>query len=235
MAYHQPFQITGFHSCDREVGLKILNGKDSLVQSENDWDWLGHGVYFWEQNPLRALEYAEESAAAIQFNRKRIKTPFVLGAIIELGNCLNLIEPTSLELVKEAYESLRLTSERSGEPMKVNDDAKRELDCAVIKYLHHTRVLSDKPSFDTVRSPFHEGELLYETANFSKRFHIEICVRKIECIKGYFLPMPLEDFNPYLNKDFNVDEYLANNPDKALKLEQMKAEREARKKKKEVS
>jgi hypothetical protein len=91
LAYHQPFQITGFHSCDREVGLRVLNGKDQLILSDNAWDWLGSGIYFWEQNPARALEYAIDSAEGRQKNKVAIKTPFVIGAIIELGNCLNLL------------------------------------------------------------------------------------------------------------------------------------------------
>jgi hypothetical protein len=84
---YQPFSIIWFYSCDREVGLKILNGMDDLKPSKNAWDWLGEGIYFWEQNPLRALQYAEDNAKGNQFNKIPIKTPFVLGAIIDLGNC----------------------------------------------------------------------------------------------------------------------------------------------------
>lgn len=90
MAYHQPFQVTGFHSCDREVGIKVLNGEMDLYPSDNPWDWLGNGVYFWEQNPERALQYAIESANGEQKNKKRIKTPFVIGSTIELGTCLSV-------------------------------------------------------------------------------------------------------------------------------------------------
>lgn len=75
MAYHQPFQITAFHSCDKEVGLKVLNGDMSLLPSNNSWDWLGRGVYFWEQNPGRALEYAIECAQGKQKNKTPIKRP----------------------------------------------------------------------------------------------------------------------------------------------------------------
>lgn len=223
MAYHQPFQITGFHSCDKEIGLRVLNGKDRLTLSNNDWDWLGDGVYFWEQNPIRALEYAEESPIGLQHNKKRIKNPFVLGAIIELGNCLNLIEPTSLQIVKQSYESLKEAHEKSGDPMRVNDGAKRELDCAVIKYIHEIRTRAGDEEFDTIRSPFHEAGLLYDTSNFSARLHIEICVRKYEKIKGYFLPMPIKDYNPYLEKDFNKEEYLTSHPDKAKELAEKSA------------
>lgn len=36
MAYHQPFQVIGFHSCDKEVGIKVLNGElDAVEQISN--------------------------------------------------------------------------------------------------------------------------------------------------------------------------------------------------------
>lgn len=80
-----------------------MNGKDDLQSSKNPWDWLAEGIYFWEQNPRRALDYAKESAARTQFNKKPVKTPFVLGAIIELGHCLNLVDAESLAILTTAY------------------------------------------------------------------------------------------------------------------------------------
>lgn len=178
---------------------------------------------------MRALEYAEESAAGVQYNRHRIRNPFVIGAIIDLGNCLNLVEPTSLKIVKQAYESLKEAHVVSKEPMKTNDGPKRELDCAVIRYLHTIRERAEEAPFDTIRSPFHEAELLYDTANFSARLHIEICVRNPEMITGYFLPRPIKEYNPYLDKEFSKEEYLKLHPEVAKLLE----ERAAKKKVKE--
>lgn len=132
----------------------------------------------------------------------RIYTPFVIGAIIELGNCLNLIEPDSISIVNEAYEELKKTVKDAGGKLPKNKDANRALDCAVIKYVHESNVRADRPAYDTIRSPFHEGGELYEGANFSKRLHMEVCVKNPRCIKGYFLPQPLEEFNPYLKKEF---------------------------------
>ena len=106
MPYHQPSQVFGFHSCDKAVGFSVLNGNDQLWPSVNSWDWLGPGIYFWEQNPGRALLYAEESAAGKQKNKVQIKTPFVIGAIIELGHCLNLLEPVSIQIVKDAISKI---------------------------------------------------------------------------------------------------------------------------------
>jgi hypothetical protein len=202
LAYHQPFQITGFHSCDKEVGLNILNGKDQLKESTNAWDWLGPGIYFWEQNPARALEYAVSSAEGSQKNKIRIKTPFVVGAIIELGNCLNLLEPASINIVKDAYTALLQVAEKSGEPIPVNKEANRKLDCAVIRYLHQANKQKDLQPYDTIRCAFIEGDEIYPNSNFTDRLHIEICVLNPDLIKGYFLPRPIYDFNPYLNAEF---------------------------------
>lgn len=203
MAYHQPFEISAFHSCDKQVGLRILNGEDDLIASENEWDWLGPGIYFWEQNPGRALEYAIECAAGHQKNRTRIKTPFVIGAIIELGNCLNMLEPGSIDMVKKAHGRLIENCKNSGDPIPTNRGAIRKLDCSAIKYVHQSTKEKELPPYDTVRSAFNEGSQIYPNSNFYDRLHIEICVRTPNLIKGYFLPRPISEFNPYLKKEYS--------------------------------
>ena len=40
-----------------------------------------------------------------------------------------------------------------------------------------------------MRAAFIEGAPLYESSGFSEYNHIQICVRSIRCIKGYFLPL----------------------------------------------
>jgi hypothetical protein len=211
MPHHQPFEVIGYHSCDRKTGLAAINGELQLNHSENTWDWLGWGVYFWEQNPEKALHYAIKCAIGNQKFAGKIETPFVIGAIIELGNCLNLIEPQSLNIVKEAHLELTETMTKSGIKIPKNRDANRPLDCAVIQSIHATnRDNPDIKEYETVRCPFPEGTPLYETSNFTHGLHIEICVRNTELIKGYFLPRPLEQFNPFLNKPFNKDDFMGN-------------------------
>ena len=100
MPYSKPFQVECFYSCDKELALDVLRGKKELDPSKNGWDWLGHGIYFWEQNPKRAWEYAFENSKGKQFNKKKIKTPFVLGAIVELGECLNLVDQEAIQILQ---------------------------------------------------------------------------------------------------------------------------------------
>jgi len=54
-----PYFVFGFHGCDRDVAEKILSSSsEHLKLSKNDYDWLGNGIYFGENNPERALQYA---------------------------------------------------------------------------------------------------------------------------------------------------------------------------------
>lgn len=73
MSNFQSFDILGFHSCDRDLGLRLINGADELKPSDNQWDWIGPGVYFWEGDPARALEYAAHTAAGKLKNKKAPK------------------------------------------------------------------------------------------------------------------------------------------------------------------
>ena len=42
--------VIGFHGCDRSVVEKVI--------STNDYDLLGSGIYFWENNEERAWQWA---------------------------------------------------------------------------------------------------------------------------------------------------------------------------------
>ena len=74
-----------------------------------------------------------------------------------------------------------------------NDRLHRELDCASIESLHTSMKKKRIPEFDSVRGVFWEGEDIYPTAGFKEKNHIQICVRDVNCIKGYFLPINRPD------------------------------------------
>jgi hypothetical protein len=125
-----------------------------------------------------------------------------------LGNCLNMLEPFSINFAKNAYDRLLSVFAKANQMLPINKGANRELDCTVINYLHKLNADNNLRCYDTVRSAFWEGTPLYESSFFTDRLHIEICVLNPEMIKGYFLPRPIEIYNPYLNKDFNKKDYL---------------------------
>lgn len=187
-----PAFVLGFHGCDKKLKNKLLLGEAKLQPSSNCYDWLGSGIYFWENDPKRALSYARAIKKHPERCATKIETPAVVGAVIDLGYCLNLFEEENLKLVKESYSMLQVLEEL-GYEMPTNKGGKdlllRNLDCAVINMLHDIREESSERRFDSVRAPFLEGEPLYPNSGFLTKNHIQICVRNPKCIKGYFNPI----------------------------------------------
>lgn len=153
-------------------------------------------MYFWENNLTRAQLYAQSLV-----RRRKIQQPYVIGAVLKLGYCFDLIDSFSLQTLKHDYEALKVLTELSGDPLPENspasstdrDNLYRHLDCAVIEYMHATRVKADLRPYDSVRGAFWEGGELYPTAGFKEKNHIQLCIRNANCIKGYFRPLALND------------------------------------------
>jgi len=184
--------IFGFHGCDATLVQDVVAAKKRLQPSVNPYDWLGHGVYFWEHNLRRAWLFAEEKCKRkLRVSRKKV-SPGVLGATIELGRCLDLMDSEHIEYLKRFHEFLQLLKIKLPENSLLDSHnvfLKRELDCTVLEFLHHWRYQNGLPAFDSVRCAFQEGAALYPTSGFHEKNHIQICIRNPACIKAYFIPL----------------------------------------------
>lgn len=177
--------VLAYHGCDHAVAESVLAGKAELILSRNEFDWLGSGVYFWENSAARALHWAKFLRDNPLKNLPNIKTAAAIGAVIAPGNCLDLSEAASLDILHDAYPNFVEVCETAGISVPINepgyhgdkDLVKRNLDCAVINYLHTTRGTADKPAFDTIRCPFLEGENVYPGSEIRARTHLQWCVR----------------------------------------------------------
>jgi len=195
----KPSFVYGFHGLDKEIALKILNKQIDFKPSHNEYDWLGDGIYFWENNFQRAEKYAIEDSKR---EDSKIKTPFTLGAVIDLGNCFDLLEQQNLEFLAWAYSEFKKSLLENGEELPLNipftkndfDFKKRELDCAVIRYAHKL-AKKEGMKFDSVRAAFWEGKPLYEGASFKAENHIQLAILNPNCIKGIFLPRHMNEDN----------------------------------------
>jgi hypothetical protein len=189
--------VLGYHGCDLDTASRVIRGLEPLQPSDKPYDWLGPGIYFWEADYQRAREWAVDRC------KETGGEPAVVGAAIDLGNCLDLLSRMDQELLRGAYASLKALYDTAELPMPENEPSRRgkdeyrrvrRLDCAVIKNLHET---ADDPSddslapFDTVRGMFTEGDLIYPGGSFHDQSHVQIAVRNAACIKGYFLPPEL--------------------------------------------
>ncbi|MEG6507455.1 hypothetical protein V6C03_00545 [Methyloligella sp. 2.7D] len=184
--------ILGYHGCDESVAERLLGGS-AFRASENDYDWLGPGIYFWESNPRRALSFANEVSKR---KGSDIRKPAVVGAVVDLGLCLDLASEAGIAQLKAAYKTFERLCEVGGVSMPTNsggeDSLFRRLDCAVIQQFHNIRLESEEPAVDTVRGFFIEGEPIYPSAGFRDKAHCQICVCNPLQIKGVFRVSPSE-------------------------------------------
>lgn len=190
--------VLGYHGCEASVARDAVLGNVRLLQSDRDYDWLGPGAYFWESDPLRAMEWANWKVSAGQY-----KTAAVVGAVIDLRNCLDLVSREDSELVRAAHDSFVEVQKTAGLPIPQNrsprgsgdkDRVLRFLDCAVLRHLHEiieeaSRNNPEIVPFDTVRGMFVEGGRAFRGSGFYSKSHVQIAVRNPACIKGIFYPM----------------------------------------------
>jgi hypothetical protein len=179
--------VVGYHGCTERFAGELLLGKKTISDwrpSANDWDWLGHGIYFWEHAPERALRWARE-----RFGSRR-QVPAVIGAYLQLGRCFDLLNEAITSLLGATHERLVQTFTQEGLSLPLNRGPRgkrRELDCLVI----NTCIDELRPrgtEYDTVRGAFLEGEPVYPGAGFSRESHIQVAVRNPDCILGVFRP-----------------------------------------------
>ena len=182
---HTLGHIVAYHGCDAATGERVLAGKDRLKPSIQNYDWLGNGIYFWADSPERAWDWALARKA-----EAKIRSPFVVGALVYPGLCLNLTDYGVIEELRAAYDVLKTS--RNDKGMPTNSSPKngvpmvRRLDCAVIEMLHQLRIEAKFESYDTVFGVFDEGDMAYPGAAFKEKTHIQLSVRNPDVILGYF-------------------------------------------------
>lgn len=199
----RPNLMIGFHGCDESVRNNLVNQPDKVKSSQELYDWLGHGFYLWENNYERALLWAKDKK-----NRGSIVNPSVVGVVYQLNNCLDFTDSAFINLLIQYYDIMKDELKLSDKDLpknknlpkdQYNDLILRELDCAVIQYLHRKieeeielqikkHGYSELNKFDTVRGIFTEGGPAFEGAGIQLKTHIQVCIRNFNCIKGFFIP-----------------------------------------------
>jgi len=174
-------QIIGYHGCDSKVAAAILRG-ESLKPSGNEYDWLGRGIYFWEYGPDRALAWA----------REKHKSPAVVGALINLGVCFDLLDTRHTEILTPAFDDYRVDLAKRGMKLPENSDdpeqLRRNRDCAFLNWMIETLDHAGTMRFQTVRGVFQEGGHAFPGSGIYVKSHIQVAVRDSACIIGYFRP-----------------------------------------------
>ncbi len=153
--------VKGFHGTKKEYAANSVFTHQFHKSHESD-DWLGHGMYFWEDDPGRAIEWATfkygEEAAVVEVS-------------INLGRCLDLTVLSYTDYVRIAYEKYTEKMRNEGKDITNYEIDSHVLDCSVLNYL-----TSELFCVDTIRAPFDIGEPIYPGSYLHKGSHIQLVV-----------------------------------------------------------
>jgi len=167
--------VTGYHGTHGDAARAIL--RDGFIVSENDYDWLGRGVDFFQDAPQRSIEWAA---------RRYGNTAAVVGAVIHLQDCMDLLDITWASLLAEAYDSFLGHLKKAGLVEPRQTTGAHRLDKAVIDYI--CGMLHDGgTSIRSVRAAFAEGAPVFPSSALMSRAHVQIAVRDVSVIERSWL------------------------------------------------
>jgi hypothetical protein len=169
--------VLGYHGCEPAFAESLIRGDVAVKDwkpSANVYDWLGQGIYFWEYAPERALAWGGKGG--------------VVGAVIQLGLCLDFTDIRYTTLLAAEYEAIKNKHEQQGLTLPENRGGKRDLDSFIVNSLVNFIDKGQVLTFQTVRGPFLEGEPAFPGSAILRESHIQIAVRDSACILGVFRP-----------------------------------------------
>ena len=165
-----------------------------LDQSQNKYDWLGPGVYFFENDPERALRFAEASQQHPDrlYTKQPIVTPAVVGAVLRVQHWLDMTTQSGITEFANAYEALSQVKQQLPTNRQARSDDRdfilRQLDNAVFTYLHEFRRERAMLEYQVVRGAFPQGDDVNPHSGFRRDSHIQLALRDQACVVGWFLP-----------------------------------------------
>lgn len=193
--------VIAYHGRDVTTRDSLVSGRLlNLEHSNNRYDWLGPGAYFFENDPERADLFARASHdnPAKRYTALPIATPSVVGAVLDIDRWLDMTTQAGIHQFQLAFQGMAEVLQKNNAPIPRNrpaseDDSEtiyRALDNAVFKWLHQIRATNVPPlaAFQAVRAAFLQGQNLAPTSAFHSTTHIQIALRDNNCVVGWFLP-----------------------------------------------
>ena len=162
-----PLTAIGYHGTTEEAADKLV--RENFQLSENSWEWLGHGVYFWQDAPKRAREWARSWLSL----RKKYDGPVaVVAAEIDLTDFVDMLDLEGVQRMREVVESFAQQDDGS---TRVNEPPKNYLDCAIFNVA--TKMLSSEGlQVAGYRACCVEGTRLVENSPIYDRSHVQLAV-----------------------------------------------------------
>jgi len=162
--------ITGYHGTSSRFVEAILS--EGFRSSRNEYDWLGDGVYFFQDAPDRAQEWAQ-----CLYGEDAV----VMMAEVNLKDCMDLLDIRWSSFLAEAYDQFLGHARQAEMSLPRQTSGAHRLDRAVINYavgvLRRQRIM-----IRSVRAAFSEGRPVFPNSAIYDRSHVQIAIRDVSVI-----------------------------------------------------
>ena len=165
--------VRGYHGTSRLAAEQILG--EGFRISRMDYDWLGDGAYFFQEGPRRARDWAI---------RRHANDGVVLVAVIEIVDCVDLLDPEWASTVHAAYDGFLAARLANGAMLPRQTSGARRLDREVINYLVEQILVPGGMRVRSVRSSCREGDPVFPGSALFDLDHIQIAVRDLSVVKS---------------------------------------------------
>ena len=115
--------VRGYHGTNIEAATSILT--EGFKLSRNQYDWLGDGVYFFQDTPARAWDWADEHYGV---------DAAVIESLVRLEDCMDLLDIAWGSVLNEAYNAFLAQLKRANLPIPKQTSGAHRLDREVINY-----------------------------------------------------------------------------------------------------
>jgi hypothetical protein len=175
-------KLVGYHGTNLRAAKAIL--ANGFIPSQNPYDWLGIGVYFWQDAPYRAFDWA-----GIHTRRHHeYDEPAVIRSIIQLKReeCMDLLDWQTTGgwagILSKTHQYLRkhqdLPQQRLGRRAKLHP-----LDKVVVDYAIDNILAANGLQIKAVRAGFEEGKKIFVRSALYDRTHVQVAIRDTSIIQ----------------------------------------------------
>jgi hypothetical protein len=165
--------VRGYHGTSATRAAVIV--RDGFLPSDNDYDCLGNGVYFFEDGLVPARAWA---------TRTHPSEPAVVQADICLEDCMDLKDTLGwVPLLTQAHGEVVRVSREQGHALPRQTSAEHRLDHAVMEFAVAT-LEREGIRVRAVRGVFAEGPPAFPGSFLSEGSHVQVAVRDPELISS---------------------------------------------------
>jgi hypothetical protein len=171
------FSVYGYHGTSRSSAKSILENGFNL--SNKGGDWLGPGVYFWQDAPQRALDWARKFHP---------EDPVVIRSSIsfEEDKTMDLLDTRWFSFLGDRYQGFVnkcLESSISLPKQNPNKSKRHELDHAFLDYISLVLNTLEPGRISVIRAAFTEGRPIFPDSAIFDLSHVQIAVKDSNYIK----------------------------------------------------